>query len=250
MTSEDEFSKRDASGLQPTFPKGAKSASQAEAQTRAAYYKLTGIFQFGIAPALAFGLLSVTRTPSSTLSDQYEHRLAFIRKHDLGWIYAAWYVLSLARTHALINANATRAGARVGRPDQHAYKIMARPKDEASASSTSKDSSSCLGLADAPYVLMENVGPVGRFNRAQRAAFHFDEGLELLLGSIFLVGAVLPRLAFGLVVLYCLGRVLYTGGYTESLNGRMNAFALVAIPAVILSALVGIFGIQTLYIEQ
>jgi len=97
---------------------------------------------------------------------------------------------------------------------------------------------------------MENVGPVGRFNRAQRAAFHFDEGLELLLGSIFLVGAVLPRLAFGLVVLYCLGRVLYTGGYTESLNGRMNAFALVAIPAVILSALVGIFGIQTLYIEQ
>ena len=71
-----------------------------------------------------------------------------------------------------------RAPARVDRPDQHIYKIMA------------SDGS----LKDAPNVLMATTGAAGRFNRAQRAVFNMDETLPLVLANTFLAGAILARL--------------------------------------------------------
>lgn len=227
-TKENEFSRRDAMGLKPLLP-DAKS----EAQTRQKYFQMIGMFNFVVAPAFAMGLLWLADRLISS-KQAYTDRLVLLREYDLGWLYAAWYILMLTRTYATINANGTREAARVDRPDQHAYKIMANPQ--------SKDGSS--DLANAPYVLMENVGPVGRFNRAQRAAFHFDEGLELLLGSIFLTGIIVPKLIFGLTAVYCLGRKGFTDGYTQSCKGRMAPFVLVVLPSMIIGALVGIFAVQ------
>ena len=61
---------------------------------------------------------------------------------------------------ASINANGARLPAKLDRPDQHIYQIMAEKGP----------------LANAPYVLMATTGAAGRFNRAQVL------GLELGLG--------------------------------------------------------------------
>mmetsp|Transcript_25440 Transcript_25440/g.45959 ORF Transcript_25440/g.45959 Transcript_25440/m.45959 type:complete len:244 (+) Transcript_25440:106-837(+) len=237
---ENEFSGRDAKGLKPTLPGGAQSETQAEAATRQKYFKMIGLFTLGVAPLLALALLWLTDKLSS--NNQYADRVELIRKYDLGWLYASWSLLMLTRTYATINANGARAAARVDRPDQHAYKIMANPAQYSSKNGNNAE----VQLSNAPYVLMENVGAVGRFNRAQRAAFHFDEGLELLLSSIFLAGIIVPQLVFGLTVVYCVGRKMYSDGYTQSLDGRMGPFALVALPSMILGAMVGIFAVQSL----
>ena len=92
-----------------------------------------------------------------------DEKLALIAAHDLAWIYLAVYIVSLGRDRIALNANASRAGARVDRPDQHVYKIMS---PEAKASS--------------PYVLMSNTGWTGRFNRAQRGAFNTDGKIVML----------------------------------------------------------------------
>jgi len=236
MAIEDEFSRRDASGLTPTFIHGAQSSTQAESATRQGLFKKIGVIYFVIAPLLALVLLWGMCKLSPTSSDQYAERMELMRKYDLGWLYAAVYILNLTRTYASINAIGARAAARVDRPDQHAYRIMANPQ--------CKDGHS--KLSDAPYVLMENVGPAGRFNRAQRAAFHFDEGLELLLSTIFLVGVVVPQLVFGLTAVYCVNRKMYTDVYTGSLGGRMDFYQLVVLPSAILGAMLGMFAVQSL----
>jgi hypothetical protein len=229
-TKESEFSRRDAMGLKPLLP-DAKS----EAQTRQKYFKMIGLFNFVVAPSFAMGLIWIANKLMSSKMT-YTYRLELLRDYDLGWLYAAWYVLMLTRSYATINANGAREAARVDRPDQHTYKIMANPQSKTGA----------VDLSNAPYVLMENVGPVGRFNRAQRAAFHFDEGLELLLGSIFLAGIIFPQLVFGLMAIYCVGRKRFTDGYTESCKGRMGPFALVVLPSMIIAALVGIIAVQAI----
>ncbi|KAL7474574.1 hypothetical protein ACHAW6_000544 [Cyclotella cf. meneghiniana] len=228
---ENEFARRDAMGLKPLLP-DAKS----ETQTRQKYFKMIGLFNFMVAPLLALTLLWLADKvlPSK---HPYTDRLQWIHEYELGWLYAAWYILSLTRTYATINANGAREVARVDRPDQHAYKIMANPQ-----------SKNVPDLSNAPYVLMENVGTIGRFNRAQRAAFHFDEGLELLLGSIFLAGVIVPQLVFGLAVVYCVGRKLFTDAYTKSCEARLSPFAFVALPSMIIAAMVGIFAVQSMFL--
>jgi hypothetical protein len=230
MSKENEFSRRDAMGLKPLLPD-----AKTEAQTRQKYFKMIGLFNFVVAPFMAAVLIWLANKVFSS-KQSYNNRLELLREYDLGWIYAAWYILMLTRSYATINANGTREEARVDRPDQHAYKIMANPQSKTGSAD----------LSNAPYVLMENVGPVGRFNRAQRAAFHFDEGLELLLGSIFLAGIIVPQLVFGLTAVYCVGRKGFTDGYTESCKGRMSPFALVVIPSTTIGALVGIVAVQTI----
>ena len=102
---------------------------------------------------------------------------------DLGWAFLAWYVVYLARQSVAINAAACRAGARCPRPDQHVYRI-AHPD-----------------FNEKPYVMMANAGPQGRFNRAQRAVFNYDEALPLFLSGL-LLNALLGPAAF-LAVLNC-----------------------------------------------
>lgn len=230
MSKENEFARRDAMGLKPLLPN-----AKTESETRQRYFKMIGLFNFVIAPTFATGLIWITTNFISSPQQTHADRLKLLREYDLGYLYISYYILMLTRSYATINANGTREEARVDRPDQHAYKIMANPQNN-----------NTVNLSNAPYVLMENVGPIGRFNRAQRAAFHFDEGLELLLGSIFLAGIVYPQLVFGLTLVYCVGRKGFTDGYTESCEGRMGPFLLVVLPSMIIAALVGIIAVQAI----
>ena len=47
-------------------------------------------------------------------------------RYQLSYIFLAVWLVGYTRTALALLANATRAGARLDRPDQHVYKIMAR----------------------------------------------------------------------------------------------------------------------------
>jgi hypothetical protein len=93
---------------------------------------------------------------------------------------------------------------------------------------------------------METKGAAGKFNRAQRAAFHMDESIALVLTRVLLTGFVLPRVVFVLTVLYSLGRLSFTAGYTQSLEGRLSTMVHYGIPEHVLVALVGIIAVQSI----
>jgi hypothetical protein len=140
MSRENEFAHRDAMGLKPLLPD-----AKTESQTRQRYFKMIGLFHFVIAPTFATGLIWITTNFISSPQQTHADRLKLLREYDLGYLYASWYILMLTRSYATINANGTREEARVDRPDQHAYKIMANPQNN-----------NTVNLSNAPYVLMEN----------------------------------------------------------------------------------------------
>ena len=227
---------RDALGLE--IP-GAKSMN--EDQARSKYFKLYGGLLFVYAPVLAFGLMYAARWKFSRMAGIADEHLQILADHDLGWLYAAWNIMYLARCYHNINSNGTRAGARVGRPDQHVYKIY-------SASVGDKKKSDD---ATAPqYVFLENDGTVGKFNRAQRAAFHMDESGAFVVTSMLLAGFVMPKLVYILSACYFLGRVEFANAYTESLQGRLSKMILYVFPEHIMIAMVGITAVQAIMLGK
>jgi len=115
------------------------------------------------------------------------------------------FLIGLARSRLIVNANAQRAGARVDRPDQHAYKIM-DPK----------------AASEAPLVLMASTGPLGRFNRAQRGVFNTDESMPLYVANTILAGSMFGPVVVLLNLLVAFGRIKFGLGYTESNAARMG----------------------------
>jgi hypothetical protein len=57
-----------------------------------------------------------------------DEKFKFLHAYDLGYVFLAVWIVALARNALSLNANSARAGARVGRPDQHVYKVCAPPE--------------------------------------------------------------------------------------------------------------------------
>ena len=91
-------------------------------------------------------------------------------------------------------------------------------------------------LNEKPYVMMANAGPQGRFNRAQRAVFNYDEALPLFLSGL-LLNALLGPAALILAVLNASGRRAFARAYTDSLEGRGGGFVRAVAPAHVSAAL-------------
>ena len=225
---------RDAMGLEISGPN-----SLNEEQARARYFKMYGGILFVYAPVLAFGLMYAARWKSPKMAGIADDHLQFLADHDLGWLYAAWYIMYLARCYHNINSNGARAGARVGRPNQHVYKVYgnstvdAKKKNDDAAAST-------------PYIFLENDGPIGKFNRAQRATFHMDEQGAYVVTSMLLAGFVMPKLVYILSACYFLGRVEFANAYTDSLEGRSSKMILYVFPEAVMIAMVGIAAVQAI----
>lgn len=69
-----------------------------------------------------------------------------------------------------------------------------------------------------PYVVMEQEGYIGKYNRANRAMYHFVENGMATLVSLLLAGVIFGEAVFVLALIYVLARVWYqiaytTGGY-------------------------------------
>eukprot|EP00808_Paulinella_micropora_P007897 g59421.t1 len=216
MDDEDEFSGRDAMGLMEKVEKG-------EEETRRFYFKMVGVLNFLFAPVICWVTYGLTKMIDKQ-KELYESKFNFIHDNQLGYVFIAWYAIYLARTYVSINANGARAAARVDRPDQHIYKVMAA-------------SGVHSGM---PFVLMANSGPEGRFNRAQRALYNMEETIAFFLTGVILAGAVFPFPVLGCVVLACYGRIKFANLYKESLKKRGAGFLPAIIGEVLVAGFVGV----------
>lgn len=194
------------------------------------YFKLYATWCTNVGPVFAWAGYWMSSSVAPAARERCDAALVVVAKHDLGWVYATWLVIFFARTYMAINANGARAAARVDRPDQHIYKVMARNGP----------------LATSPAVLMTNVGAAGRFNRAQRAAANMDEGLPVLLTGLLLVAAVFGPVAFGLALLNAFGRVRYANLYKADKDQRLAGFVPAQLAEQISAGLVGLVAMKTL----
>eukprot|EP00416_Gambierdiscus_australes_P045848 CAMPEP_0171104050 /NCGR_PEP_ID=MMETSP0766_2-20121228/59908_1 /TAXON_ID=439317 /ORGANISM="Gambierdiscus australes, Strain CAWD 149" /LENGTH=222 /DNA_ID=CAMNT_0011564599 /DNA_START=72 /DNA_END=740 /DNA_ORIENTATION=+ len=71
-----------------------------------------------------------------------------------------------------------------------------------------------------PYVVMEERGDIGRYNRANRSLFHFNENIAGTILNIVLVGMVFPFPAFVLAIILAIGRILHQVGYANGGYGK------------------------------
>jgi len=216
------------------------SESMNEGQARSKYFKMYGGLLFVYAPLLAFGLMWAARWKFPKMAAIADEHLQFLADHDLGWLYAAWYIVYLARCYHNINSNGARAGARVSRPDQHVYKIHGGVNDDKKNDDTTSS----------PYIFLENEGPVGKFNRAQRATFHMDESGAFVVTSMLLAGFVMPKLVYILSACYFLGRLEFANAYTQSLEGRQGKMILYVFPEALMIASVGIIAVQAIVLGK
>jgi len=221
-TTDSEFEGRDATGLQP------KETAKTEAWARSFYFNLLGKLIFLQAPFFAWGSYFLLKYVTPSTMSTSDKKLAFIYEYQIGYVYAAWFVIYLTRMYVMINANGARAAARLDRPDQHIYKIMAETGP----------------LAGAPYVLLATTGAAGRFNRAQRAALNMDEGLPLFLSATLLAGSVFGPLVVGLALLNMYGRVTFANGYKASLAARGGGFLAAAASEHVIAGLVGLCAVK------
>lgn len=234
---------RDPRGLQKTKKDGPHDEAHTVKKAKAMYLKMLHVVVPLISQACAWGtylVLAYGPGPLSTFSNAFRAqsaaKFAFLREHDLGWVYLAVWITAQARARLVVNANAMRAGARVGRPDQHAYIAMdvAAAKPEESA----------------PLVLMANTGAVGRFNRAQRGVFNTDEGMPLFLANVVLSGCVFGPVVVVLALLAGYGRIKFALGYTEGTDKRTAGFLPALVAETWAAGLVLLIAIKTLAGER
>merc|ERR1712039_556510 len=138
----------------------------------------------------------------------YDKKFALIYEFQFGYVYLAIWIVAIARSVLVCNANGARGPARVDRPDQQIYKIMAADGP----------------LKDAPYVMMAGTGAAGRFNRAQRGVFNTDEAMPMFLASTLIVSAVFGPAAICLSLIAAYGRVTFGKKYKESAKSRGKGF--------------------------
>eukprot|EP00466_Bigelowiella_natans_P002471 jgi/Bigna1/146298/aug1.112_g21006 len=186
---------KDSKGFLP--PEKAKS----ESETAAFYVKMISFCLF-VGLALATGTYFAVWYFLPIQAKMIEKKLAFVREYNLGYVYVGWLVCYLSKVYSTINASMARAPARVDRPDQHVYQIMA-------------DSGP---LSNAPFVMMMNDGVIGRFNRAQRASANLDESLP-----IFITGFVLHSPVFGAITTLPIALIYAFGVYKFSNDYKINA---------------------------
>jgi len=101
-----------------------------------------------------------------------------------------------------------------------------------------------------PYVVMEQEGNIGKYNRANRAMYHLVENGMQVLVSLLLAGRFFGEAVFVLVLIYAVARLWYqiaytTGGYGFGCCKHAFPFILhTALVAHILEMLVFVAGVR------
>ncbi|CAB9510096.1 expressed unknown protein [Seminavis robusta] len=208
MTQEDraaQFMGKDAMGLEETKGKPPPS----EDAVREEYFRTFSGMALVIGPFMASTLYFAVTTVFPAEQDMIASKLKLIAQFELQYVYMGYYIIFWTRLYAVINSNAARAPARLGRPNQHVYQIM-----DASGP-----------YSKAPYVLMvDDKGPIGRFNRAQRACFNLDEQLPLFLAGFLLQSFVFGKLSLIIPIAFFVGGIRFCNLYKVSADTRGGGF--------------------------
>jgi uncharacterized membrane protein YecN with MAPEG domain len=155
-------------------------------------------------------------------------KLELLAKYDLGYVYAAILILKIGQLMMGINCATARKYCKVHPPDQHVYEVK--------GSEGSK-----LG-----YVLMDNEGNNGRFNRAQRSVQNFNETFPQTILYIVFAGFVYSKEVFVLATVFMTARVMSALGYTNSFEGRMSGFMIANLAVTAMESLVGFIAYKLL----
>mmetsp|Transcript_21154 Transcript_21154/g.48966 ORF Transcript_21154/g.48966 Transcript_21154/m.48966 type:complete len:129 (+) Transcript_21154:349-735(+) len=98
-------------------------------------------------------------------------------------------------------ANDTRLACRVQNPNQHIYKVYGAPDTTG-------------------YVMMEESGPIGKFNRAQRAHANWGEIAFYVVAVFVLAAYVFQFQAFCALITYFCTRIVYMKMYSSAAKDR------------------------------
>lgn len=90
-----------------------------------------------------------------------------------------------------------------------------------------------------PYVVLEEEGYVGEYNRANRSLTHFVENVPCFLLNLVFAGFVFPFPTMVCIVIYSIGRMAHQIGYSmKGYGGHGLGFALAMFANVVLEMLV------------
>merc|ERR1712217_395956 len=103
------------------------------------------------------------------------------------------------------------------------------------------------GEPSQPYVVLEDEGNIGKYNRANRSLTHFTENVPSFVVNWLLVSQVLPFPAFVLMVIFCIGRMLHMTGYTGGYGKHGPGFGLTMISSLPLEMLVLMIGLKVTF---
>jgi hypothetical protein len=177
--------------------------------------------------AIAFGLWKMSCGAKCTA------KMTYLASEELHWVCLAAWVF--ARTIALVNTlpmfyKSGIMGVTAGnlRANMMIYKLANRESD------------------DEPYVILEEDGCVGQYNRANRSLTHMIENLGGFMIAFPIAAYLLPFVTLVLTIMFSLGRVVhqvgYAGGYGKHAPGFMLA-TLASEGIVGLSLLAGLNGL-------
>jgi len=159
----------------------------------------------------------------------YDQKIDLLASMNLGWLYLALPVIYYARTFTSLNANINRSAANLTPPHMYAYKVQ-----------TAK------GKPELPYVILEEEGPVGEANRAQRGIDNLMEYLPMYLAYVCANGFVFPFPTFLNVLMFMYSRMKYARGYTKSAGSRQAGFMLFGLTQMNMEGLLLIAAGKTL----
>mmetsp|Transcript_38826 Transcript_38826/g.97245 ORF Transcript_38826/g.97245 Transcript_38826/m.97245 type:complete len:217 (-) Transcript_38826:140-790(-) len=137
-------------------------------------------------------------------TSEFQGKISTIAAQGLGWMYMGMTVWRLANVAVAINLGSARFKAKISNPDQHVYKVYGS------------------GENNSGYVLMEEEGAIGEFNRAQRAHMVNVEGSARQLSLFFLASFVFPLPTFICACLCAFSRIQSCLGYVKSADSRMS----------------------------
>mmetsp|Transcript_34832 Transcript_34832/g.68323 ORF Transcript_34832/g.68323 Transcript_34832/m.68323 type:complete len:213 (-) Transcript_34832:46-684(-) len=160
------------------------------------YGAITGI-SLVVGQAFAHGVYTFAGTSA------FDAKLTTLAAQGLGWMYLGMGAFKACSMGVAVILGTWRNESKVGNPNQHVYKTFG-----------SSDST--------PYVLMEEEGVIGKFNRAQRAHMVMVEGLPLLLANFLLAAFVFPLPAFLCAVVFSVTKVQSAAGYVKDTDSRMS----------------------------
>ena len=155
-------------------------------------------------------------------------KVALLAEYDLGYLYLTAVVLKLGQLLMGTNLGVHRKEAKVNVPDQQVYQVKGAEGSK-------------LG-----YVLLENEGVLGRFNRAQRSVQNFNENFPQTMLYILLAGFVYPKEVLVLSSVFAVSRYISAIGYTAGADGRTKGFMLANLAIAVVEALVVISGVRAI----